>query len=63
MDDAEIDGIDTRLDIIEAAHDASMNQALSDDDPMSPGQASGDTGMTELSTQSYLSDIGDRPAF
>ena len=29
---------------------------------MSPGQASGDTVMTELSTQSNLSDIEDRPA-
>ena len=39
-----------------------MDQALSDDDPMSPGQASGDTAMTEVSTQSYLSDVDDRPA-
>ena len=61
LDDAEIDEIDSRFDIVKAAHDASMDQALSDDDPMSPGQASGDTVMTELSTQSYLSDIDDKP--
>jgi len=62
MDDADVDEAGTHFDTLRAAQDESMDQAQSDDDPMSSGQASGDTAMTELSIQSYLSDIDDRPA-
>ena len=60
-DDVEVDEIGAQFDDIRAAQDASMDQALSGDDPMSPGQASGDTVMTEVSTQTFLSDIDDKP--
>ena len=52
MDDADVGEVGTRLDTLKAAQDESMGQALSDDHPISPGQASGDTAMTEMSTQS-----------
>ena len=59
-DDSDIDELCARLNALKAAKAENMCQAQIDDDPMSPGQASGDTAMTELSTQSYLSDIDDR---
>ena len=71
-DHSDIDDLCTRMGALKAAEDVLSDadelcirmttlKVDEDESMMSPGQASGDTVMTELSTQSYLTDIEDRP--